>query len=213
VPNDWLTGFAPGQPPDIFKSGQGKLIPAGSDIVLEIHDMPEGKATTDLSRLGIVFSRTAPAERTMTLSAANQSFTIPPGEANFRVDSTYTVPEDVTLLGLHPHMHMRGKSAEYRVVFPDGKRETLLSVPHFTWHWQLWYDLAEPMKLSPGTKLECTEHFDNSRNNPENPDPEKTVGWGQQSFDEMMVCMFNVSFDAGITTRRMLAPDQGPKSK
>jgi hypothetical protein len=211
VPNDWLTGFAPGQPPDIFKAGHGKLIPAGSDIVLEIHYMPEGKATTDRSRLGLVFSRTPPAERTMTLSAFNESFKIPPGEPNFRVDSSYTLPEDVTLLGMHPHMHMRGKSAEYRVLFPDGKQETLLRVPNFTWHWQLWYDLAEPMRLPKGTKLECSEHFDNSRNNPENPDAEKTVAWGQQSFDEMMVCMFNVSFDAAISTRQMLAPE--PKSK
>jgi hypothetical protein len=208
VPNDWLTGYAPGQPPDRFKPGQAKLIPAGSDIVLEIHYMPEGKATTDRSRLGLVLAKQPPAERAMTLSAANMAFKIPPGAANFRVDASLTMPEDVTLLGLHPHMHMRGKSAEYRVVFPDGKTETLLSVPRYHWRWQLWYDFVEPIKLPKGAKLECTEHFDNSPNNPENPDPAKTVIWGQQSFDEMAVCMFNVTFDAKITTRQMLAPER-----
>jgi hypothetical protein len=206
LPNDWLTGYAPGQPPDVFKPGQGKLIPAGSDIVFEIHYMPEGKATTDQSRLGLVLAKEQPTERTMTLSAVNMSFKIPPGDPNFRVDSSFTMPEDVTLLGMHPHMHMRGKSAQYRIVFADGRTETLLDVPRFTWHWQLWYNLAEPIRLPKGTKLECTEHFDNSNNNPENPDPTKTVIWGQQSFDEMMVCMFNVSFDAKITTQQMLAP-------
>lgn len=207
VPSDWLTGYAPGQPPDVFKPGQAKLIPAGSDIVFEIHYMAEGKAVSDQSRLGLVLAKQPPAERTMTLSAGNMGFKIPPGDPNFRVDSSFTMPVDVTLLGLHPHMHMRGKSAQYRIVYPDGRTETLLDVPRFSWHWQLWYDLAEPLKLAKGTKLECTEHFDNSKNNPENPDPTKTVIWGQQSFDEMMVCMFNVAFDSKISTRQMLAPE------
>ena len=206
VPNDWLAGYAPGQPPDMFQPGQAKLIPAGSDIVLEVHYVPMGKATTDQSRVGLVLSKKPPTERAMTLSAGNSSFKIPPGDPNFRVDASYTMPEDVTLLGLHPHMHMRGKAAQYRILFADGRTETLLNVPNYSWHWQLWYNLAEPMKLPKGTKLQCTEHFDNSKNNPDNPDPAKTVIWGQQTTDEMMVCMFNVTFDAGITTRQMLAP-------
>ncbi len=206
LPNDWLTGYAPGQPPDMFKPGQAKLIPAGSDIVLEIHYMPEGTATTDQSRLGLVLAKEPPTERTMTLSAGNMSFKIPPGDPNFGVDASFTMPEDVTLLGLHPHMHMRGKAAQYWLVFPDGRKETLLNVPRYNWHWQLWYDFTDPIKLPKGTKLACTERFDNSKNNPENPDPTKIVIWGQQSFDEMVVCMFNVSFDAKITTQQMLAP-------
>jgi hypothetical protein len=206
VPNDWLTGYAPGQPPDMFQAGEAKLIPAGSDIVLEIHYMPEGKAGEDRSRLGLVLAKDPPRQRAMTLQAGNSSFKIPPGDANFRVDASYTTPEDVTLVGLHPHMHMRGKSAQYRLVYADGRKETLLDVPRYNWHWQLWYNFAQPIHLPKGSKIECTEHFDNSKNNPENPDPSKTVIWGQQSFDEMMVCMFNVVFDAKITTRQMLAP-------
>jgi hypothetical protein len=213
VPQDWLTGFAPGQPPDMFKAGQAKLIPAGSDIVLEIHYMPEGKEAWDQTRLGLVLAKEPPAERTMTLSAGNSSFKIPPHDGNYRVDASLTMPEDVTLLGLHPHMHMRGKSAEYSLVFPDGRKETLLNVPRYNWRWQLWYDLEEPLRLPKGTKLQCTEHFDNSANNPDNPDPTKTVIWGQQSFDEMMVCMINVSFDAKITTKRMLAPEKPKPAK
>ena len=93
------------------------------------------------------------------------------------------------------------------VVFPDGKRETILSVPEYNWHWQLWYNLAEPVDLPQGTKIECTAHFDNSPNNPENPDPTKSVIWGQQSWDEMMVGFFNLKFDATMSAKELSAPE------
>jgi mono/diheme cytochrome c family protein len=204
VPSDWLVGYAPGQPPDMFKPGQSKLVPAGSDIVLEVHYMPEGKATIDQSNLGLVLAKDPPQERVMTLSAGNETFKIPPGDPNYRVDASFTVRQDVTLLGMHPHMHTRGKDMEYRLIFPDGQTRTILNVPHYNWHWQLWYNLAEPIALPKGTKIECTAHFDNSKNNPENPDPTKTVIWGQQSFDEMMVCFFNLAFPANLATKDLV---------
>ena len=119
----------------------------------------------------------------------------------------------MTLLGMHPHMHTRGKSAQYRLVFPDGEEKTVLNVPRYNWHWQLWYNLEQPIKLPKGTKLECTEHFDNSKDNPENSDPNKTVTWGQQSFDEMMVCMFNVAFPSTYTTKDILSPPKADKTE
>ena len=204
VPSDWLVGYAPGQPPDIFDHGQAKLVPAGSDIVLEVHYMPEGKATTDQSSVGLVLAKAPPKERVMTLSAVNETFKIPPGDPNYRVDSSFTVRHDVTLLGMHPHMHTRGKDMEYRLVFPNGETRTILNVPHYNWHWQLWYNLAKPIALPKGTKIECTAHFDNSANNSENPDPTKTVIWGQQSFDEMMVCFFNFAFPAQLSAKEVL---------
>jgi mono/diheme cytochrome c family protein len=211
VPNDWLVGYAPGQPPDIFEPGQAKLVPAGSDIVLEVHYMPEGKATTDQSSVGLVFAKEPPKERVMTLMAGNENFKIPPGDPNYQVDSSFTVRHEMTLLGVHPHMHTRGKDAQYRLVFPDGETRTILNVPHYNWHWQLWYNLAEPITLPVGTRIECTTHFDNSANNPENPDPTKTVIWGQQSFDEMMVCFFNVAFPAQLSAKDIL-PLPKPKA-
>ncbi|HTZ56931.1 MAG TPA: cytochrome c [Acidobacteriaceae bacterium] len=204
VPSDWLVGYAPGQPPDMFEPGQAKLIPAGSDIVLELHYMPEGKATTDQSNLGLVLAKEPPAERVMTLSAGNEKFSIPPGDPNYRVDASFTFRREVTLLGMHPHMHMRGKDMSYRLVFPDGTTRDILNVPHYNWRWQLWYNLAKPIVLPAGTRVECTAHYDNSANNPENPDPTKTVTWGQQSFDEMMVCFFNVAFPAGTPSKELL---------
>ncbi len=204
VPSDWLVGYAPGQPPDMFVPGQAKLIPAGSDIVLEVHYMPEGKATTDQSNLGLVLAKEAPTERVMTLQAGNEKFKIPPGDPNYRVDASYTFRREVTLLGLHPHMHMRGKDMSYRLVFPNGETRSILNVPHYNWHWQLWYNLAKPITLPAGTRVECTAHYDNSANNPENPDPTKTVTWGQQSYDEMMVCFFNVAFPADTPSKDLL---------
>jgi hypothetical protein len=209
TPSDWLVGYAPGQTPDMYKNGQAKLIPAGSDIVLELHYMPNGKAATqDQSRLGMVIAKGPVTQRAMTLSANNDKFKIPPHHPNYEVEASYTMPEDMVLVGMHPHMHLRGKSAQYRIVFPDGRRETLLNVPNFTWRWQLWYDLAEPIKMPKGTKIECTEHFDNSAGNKENPDPSATIGWGEQTTDEMMVCMFNVVFDSKFTTRQILRPEK-----
>jgi mono/diheme cytochrome c family protein len=203
VPSDWLVGYAPGQPPDMFGPGQAKLIPAGSDIVLEVHYMPEGKAATDQANLGLVLAKEPPTERVMTLSTGNEKFKIPPGDPNYRVDASFTFRREVTLLGMHPHMHMRGKDMSYRLVFPDGTTRSILNVPHYNWHWQLWYNLAKPIVLPAGTKVECTAHYDNSAGNPENPDPSKTVTWGQQSFDEMMVCFFNVAFPADTPSKEL----------
>ncbi len=208
LPNDWLVGYAPGQPPDMFKDGEAKLIPAGSDIVLEVHYMPEGKATTDQARLGLVFAKVPVTRRAMTLSAGNESFKIPPGDPDFKVDASATMNSDVVLVGMHPHMHMRGKDAQYRLTLPDGKTETVLNVPHYNWRWQLWYNLEKPIALPKGSKLNCTEHFDNSKDNPENPDPAKTVTWGQQSTDEMMVCMYNVTFPANVPMRDIVKGDK-----
>ena len=102
-------------------------------------------------------------------------------------------------------MHARGKDFEYRVVFPSGETRTILRVPQYNWHWQLWYNLDEPIDLPPGARIDCIAHFDNSGNNPENPDPTKTVIWGQQSWDEMMVGFFNLVYDPGISPKELLA--------
>jgi len=206
LPSDFLVGYAPGQPAEILSPGQAKLIKAGTDIVFEVHYTPNGKATTDRTKLGLIFAKEPPKERVLTLSAVNGTFKIPPGDPNYKVDASFDVVKDVKLAGLHPHMHGRGKDFEYRLVYPDGKRETILKVPVYNWHWQLWYNFAEPMILPKGTKIECTAHFDNSANNPENMDPTKTVIWGQQSWDEMMVGFFNLVFDAKIPAKDVMPP-------
>ncbi len=213
LPSDFLVGYAPGQPAEILSPGQAKLIKAGSDIVLEVHYTPTGKATTDRTRVGIVFAKEPPKERVLTLSASNGTFKIPPGDPNHRVDASFEVLRDVKLSSLHPHMHMRGKDFGYRLVFPNGETRTILRVPAYNWRWQLWYNLAEPIALPKGTKIECTAHFDNSPNNPENPDATKTVIWGQQNWDEMMVGFFNLVFDAKVPRQALLPQEETAGSK
>jgi hypothetical protein len=203
LPSDFLVGYAPGQPPEILAPGQAKLIKAGSDLVLEIHYTTNGKASTDRSKFGLVFAKQPPKERVLTLSATNGKFKIPPGDPNYKVDAEFELGTTVKLLGLHPHMHGRGKDFEYRIVYPTGETETLLRVPRYDWHWQLWYTLAKPLLLPKGTKIECTAHFDNSPNNPDNADPTKEVSWGDQSWDEMMVGFFNLVFDANMPVKEI----------
>jgi len=212
LPSDFLIGYAPGQPPEILPEGQAKLVKAGSDLVLEVHYMADGMATTDQTKVGLILAKAPPKRRVKTMSASNGTFKIPPGDPNYKVDATFEVGTDVTLASIHPHMHTRGKDFEYRIVYPDGRTETILSVPHYNWRWQLWYDLAKPMDLPKGTKIECTAHFDNSANNKENPDPTKTVIWGQQSWDEMMVGFFNLVFDAKTPVSALTAQDHEPKA-
>jgi hypothetical protein len=203
LPSDFLVGYAPGQPPEILAPGQAKLIKAGSDLVLEIHYTTNGRASEDRSKFGLVFAKQPPKERVLTLSATNGKFKIPPGDPNYKVDAEFELGTTVKLLGLHPHMHGRGKDFEYRIVYPTGETETLLQVPRYDWHWQLWYTLAKPLVLPKGTKIECTAHFDNSPNNPDNADPTKEVSWGDQSWDEMMVGFFNLVFDANLPVKEI----------
>jgi hypothetical protein len=202
LPSDFLVGYAPGQPAVRLPEGQAKLIKAGSDLVLEIHYTTNGAAAVDYgSKFGLIFSREKPKERVLTLSATNGKFKIPAGDPNYRVDSEFQLGTTVKLASLHPHMHGRGKDFDYRVVYPTGETQTLLKVPRYNWQWQLWYNLAQPIVLPKGSKIECTAHFDNSPNNPDNADPKKDVTWGDQSWDEMMVGFFDLVFPANMPVR------------
>jgi hypothetical protein len=212
LPSDFLVGYAPGQPPERFTPGQAKLIRAGSDIILQVHYTTDGKASRDRSRIGLVFAKEPPAKRVFTLSATNGKFRIPAGAPNYRTDAEFELGSAVTLYGLHPHMHGRGKDFEYRVRLPDGEKRTLLNVPNYRATWQLWYDLAEPISLPKGAIIECTAHFDNSANNPLNPDPTREVTWGDQSWDEMMVGFFNVVFDANMPLKSLFAAGKKPRA-
>ncbi|PYT22409.1 MAG: hypothetical protein DMG57_35510 [Acidobacteria bacterium] len=194
-------GIRSGPAAGTARARPAKLIKAGSDLVLEIHYTTNGTSGVDRSKFGLVFAKEPPKERVLTLSATNGKFKIPPGAPNYEVHAEFELRTAVTLSGVHPHMHGRGKDFEYRIVYPTGETETLLRVPRYNWHWQLWYTLASPLVLPKGTKIECIAHFDNSPNNPDNADPTKEVIWGDQSWDEMMVGFFNLVFDAKMPVK------------
>ena len=200
---DMLSGFAPGLPASVLEPGQGRLIKAGSDIVLQLHYTANGKSGEDRTTVGVVFCKQPPAQRVMTLGASNNKFTIPPGDSNYRVDADFELGHDAKLSALLPHMHLRGKDFEYRLVYPTGETETILSVPHYDFSWQLWYQPVNDIVLPKGTKISTTAHFDNSLNNRNNPDPTKAVKWGDQSWEEMMIGFFDVTFPADLDPKQL----------
>jgi hypothetical protein len=190
--SDLLIVYAPGSAPDQLPNGMAKFVPAGSDLVFQLHYTPTGQVGADQSRLGLVFAKTPPKQRVVTLQLNNRALLIPPGADDFRVEVDGTLPNDALLLDFFPHMHLRGKRFEYDIVHSDGSVETLLRV-NYHFHWQLSYRLAEPRLLKAGTKLRSVAWYDNSRNNPHNPDPDAMVTWGDQTYQEMMVGFFDVA--------------------
>ena len=195
--SDLLLVYAPGSSPDEWPDGMAKFVPAGSDLVFQMHYTTNGTAAEDQTSIGLIFAKTPPKQRVITLQLNNHELLIPPGADDFRVDVQGTLPNDATLLSLFPHMHLRGKRFEYDIVHDDGSVEVLLRV-NYHFHWQLSYKLAAPRLLKAGTKLRAIAWYDNSKNNPHNPDPTKMVTWGDQTTDEMMVGFFDVAVPAGM---------------
>jgi peroxiredoxin len=196
-----LAGYAPGEMPSIFPPGVAKRIPAGSDLVFQVHYTPVGKIKLDQSIVGFTFANEAPKYRAVTRGIAQQRFQIPPGAANHEVRSSMTFNADARLLSFMPHMHLRGKDFVYTAVYPDGRREILLSVPAYDFAWQSYYRLAEPKIMPKGAKIECVAHFDNSEGNLANPDPKATVRWGDQTYEEMMIGYIDYIPDAPIDAK------------
>ena len=201
-----LSGYAPGSPPELHVGGRARLFKAGSELVLEFHYTPNGKPAVDRSKIGFVFAKSPPSKRVLTLSARNVKFAIPPGAPDYAVEGSLTLSADCDLILLYPHMHLRGKAMEIRAVYPTGEKEILLRVPHYSFNWQLRYEPAGVKRLPKGTRIEATGVFDNSPNNPFNPDPKAEVRWGDQSWDEMMVGFFEVAFDARADVKELLDP-------
>jgi len=186
-----LSGFAPGEQPKVFPSGTGRLIKKGSKLTFQMHYTPNGEATTDRSYIGLVFSKTPVQKIALTGTATNSRFVIPPGDGNYEVRSSWTAPDDVRIIDLMPHMHVRGKDFTYTAVYPDGRSEVVLQVPKYDFNWQLLYQFKEPLFLPKGARLDCVAHFDNSGRNKYNPDPTKEVRWGDQTWEEMMIGWFD----------------------
>ncbi len=190
-----LAAMAVGTPPLLLPEGMAKRIPAGWRLVFVVHYTPVGSVQTDQTSLGLVFADPKSVRKEVaTKVLLDMDLCIPPRVADYRVEHTHTFGRDVLLLAMFPHMHLRGKSFRYEAAYPDGTREILLDVPRFDFNWQNRYELAEPKRLPAGTTLHCIAHYDNSADNPANPDPDATVHTGQQSWDEM----FNGYFEFAL---------------
>lgn len=209
-----LTGFAPGKEAAMWAQGDyAKLIPVGSDIVLQLHYTANGRAGTDRSRIGFRFRSTPPAKRVVTLAVSNGDFVIPPGAAAHPVDASWVFNREVELVSLLPHMHLRGKDFQYTLRYPDGSSEILLNVPRYDFDWQFYYYLKEPKVVPEGSVIECVAHFDNSPNNPDNPDPAAEVRWGDQSWEEMMIGFVEIAFDAAADSKPFITQKKAPSAR
>ncbi|HEV2195759.1 MAG TPA: hypothetical protein VGR55_09255 [Candidatus Acidoferrum sp.] len=216
--SDILLVYAPGSSPDEWPADMAKFIPAGSDLVFQMHYTTNGRAASDQTAVGLIFSKQPPPQRVLTLQLTNDHFVIPPGDPDFRVEAHGTLPNDATLLGFMPHMHLRGKRFEYNIVHEnrnhsaDGKPpyeiEPLLRV-NYHFHWQMSYRLAQTLFLKAGTELQAVAWYDNSRKNPHNPDPSAEVRWGEQTYDEMMVGFFDVAVPATMDKQRFFVRPGG----
>jgi hypothetical protein len=186
-----LASYTPGDQLFELRPGMAKRIPKGSQLVFELHYVPNGKAQSDRSCIGLMYGKEPPRHEVFGGLAVNWAFLIPPRASNHQVTATATFDQDSVLLSMSPHMHLRGKSFTFTLVPPNGKRETLLSVPRYDFNWQNNYILAEPKRVPKGSKLECVAHYDNSPANPNNPNPLAFVIWGDQSWNEMMLGYFD----------------------
>ncbi|MBY0514171.1 MAG: redoxin family protein [Gemmataceae bacterium] len=181
----FFAAYVPGNNTLIYPEGYAKKLPKGSDIVFQIHYTPNGKATTDQTRFGMIFTPKAPRHEVRVAGIANTMFQIPAGADNHKVEARIPVPFNARALAFFPHAHLRGKAARYDAKFPDGTTRNLLDVPRYDFNWQLMYRYAEPVAVPRGSTITYTAWYDNSTKNPANPDPTRRIGWGPQTYDEM----------------------------
>ena len=182
-----IGGVTPNKPGLVFAPGIARLMRGNSDLVLQMHYTTNGTEAVDRTQVGIIYAKEPPAKLAAGGMALNPRFVIPPNDGNYEVKATQMIQRDTVLTSLTPHMHVRGKDMTYIAYYPDGTKETLLSVPKYDFNWQITYELATPKTLPAGTKVEVIAHYDNSANNKFNPDPSKEVKWGDQTWEEMMI--------------------------
>lgn len=189
--NGYFMGMVPGQGHIIMPEGQAKFIPKGATFVFQLHYTANGTEAEDQTRMGVIFNDGPPAVEVNTKGVSNTFFRIPAGDDNYKITSSWTVPQDIKILAFDPHAHVRGKAWKYEALYADGTRETLIDIPKYDFNWQLLYELQEPITLPKGTKIICTAWYDNSDKNPANPDPTKDVYFGEQTWEEMMIGYVN----------------------
>ena len=199
-----LGGLVPGRLYGQFDDGVARKIPAGADIVLQMHYTTIGQPVPDRTEVGVVVAKEPPAKLRLEAGGAipNMQFAIPPGDPNYEVVGQQRFDRDTYLSSLYPHMHVRGKDATYTIVYPDGREEIVLRVPKYDFNWQLSYKLAEPKFMPKGSTLKVTMHYDNSAANRYNPDPTATVRWGEQTWEEMMLGYYGTIELPGSTAVR-----------
>jgi hypothetical protein len=193
-----MVGWAPGMSPLTLRPGNAKLIKKGSVLIFQMHYTTNGKEAKDRTSVGLHFAKAPVRKRVITKGVGTDpgKLVIPAGDPNFESRSSFQFTEDVHIHMFMPHMHVRGKDFEYKLVYPDGKEKILLRVPKYDFNWQLSYFVKEPIAVPKGSRIECLAHHDNSANNKFNPDPTITIRWGDQTWEEMMIGWIDYTVDS-----------------
>jgi hypothetical protein len=185
VPSRLIATYAPGTAPQVFRPGTALRLEPGGTIELQMHYTATGKPATDRTRIGLIFSKDPAPREVRPSSFFNATFTLPAGSRGTAVPAEVEFAQDVTVWGIFPHTHLRGKRWQYELQYPDGTKKIILSVPRYDFNWQTYYMFAEPLQVPKGAKIVSTAWYDNSRSNRSNPDPKVDVHWGDQTWEEM----------------------------
>ena len=182
-----ISSYLPGREADIYPEGTARKIPAGATLNFQIHySRTTGKKEIDATSVGLIFAKEPPRQISRRIDLSNHMFMIPAGDPDHAVSECHTFNKDILITSLTPHMHLRGKSMRIVADLPGGEKKTLLYVPAYSFNWQITYRAEQPIFIPKGTRIEILAEFDNSPNNPLNPDPTKAIRWGSASETEMM---------------------------
>ena len=185
VPSRLIGTYAPGTNPQIFRTGTALRLEPGGILELQMHYTPNGKPTTDRTKVGLIFSK-EPSPREVRPSAFfNATLVLPPGSPDTSVPGEVEFLQDAIVYGLFPHTHLRGKAWDYKLILPDGTAQQILSVPHYDFNWQTYYMFKEPLQVPKGARIVSTAWYDNSSGNKDNPNSKAEVKWGDQTWEEM----------------------------
>lgn len=198
--------YVPGGDAYATRPGQARLLKAGSDLIFQMHYTANGKEGVDRTQVGFVFAKEPPKERVVNTFVSNLNLRIPAGAENHRVDARVKIENDVVLQSMFPHSHLRGKAWEYAVTYPDGREEMLLRVPRYDFNWQMTYFMEKPLALPKGSVLRMSAWYDNSPNNPSNPDPKVEVLWGDQSWEEMLAGFVDFAMPVTEDPNKLMPP-------
>ena len=192
--DNYLIGYAPGNESHKFPQDTGVFIPAGGEFLFQLHYTPVGRETVDESRIGLYFHEQPPENFYRQEVVVDPTIRIPPNEARHAETAYYKFPKEAWLHDLVPHAHYRGVASKFELIKPDGSTEVVLSVPNYDFNWQRTYEFVEPKRIPAGSRLVHTTWYDNSASNPGNPNPEREVPWGLQSWDEMLYGAFSYTY-------------------
>lgn len=192
--------------PRHLPKGMGRLVPRGTDIVAEIHYICSGKPESDRSQIGLYYARQNARRLVEEIQVANKEIEIPAGAKRHRETASFTLPANTTLLDVAPHMHELGREFKVTATLPNGKVEPLIWIKDWDFNWQSQYSYAEPIRLPRGSRINVEAWYDNSTDNVLNPNtPPKTVRWGEDSKDEMLICHFQFTCDTLSDMKTVMA--------